>query len=920
MESSNTPADSSIESAQSGRETHLDGSVQMPRIFMVKIADLVLPPFQPRKTIEPGPLADLVAHIQTGAAIPRILVWRASGQRSQTEGQFLNVPISEPEIGKKVADPWMILSGQMRTEAYKVLGRTEIEAEEFIGTRAQAAQRSQTENQRSDPYWLEKYEGWEETKKEYPNAGIVEFADIVGVTPTVMSRAMDLMLVLTPQSRELIRQHWKKLIEVDDLTSNFVARGKKVKSATKKRTRKLPKDVFTSKSARPLIGLLADRKPEEAQILADQAVPLILELKMNEAKVKELVQALKAGKTVEEFKASKGHKPAPTGPRKEQTNPPTELGADPSTGSGSTGPTTSSTVPTGADSSTESAQPKIKPRIESSASVQTPEVSGQTPVNKPNFIDEVLAGVSVIQPIRAKVKAGEAVSKRERLFLLACFVWGFLKWAWKASRPIRHGILKGIKALHQIGKKPAKFFYPLHHSKSSGSGNLNQGIDRLIELLSHGAVYVFCQIAFLEAVIGLISIPFPGLKPWLEWLPRLAVHEGLVVFPAWAWAYGKANLIPGVIFLFLGIFLLAYAAAKNPLPIILLVCLLGLAGYYGRNWGEIPAPWLSKSNPSQETVKAPVSPLPVAAPPPVKVVSSHAKTMDRVKPIQSKPDANSDSELAQPKLAASPEDSQQVDIPLLQEEIAAVPPNCIIKPFPVEPDGSIGQLMAVNRLGDLEVESEYSLRVGQGGQKITSITPSATGVVIVTEGGLPLGSFLGGGSNIEFYWEDVLTIYCNELDVKENGKTKVIYQCSLTATNLNQPLVVQCYTVNNLKHLVSALEYFIKASQGKYVTVTGMPYLNQGMVLGDEGKITAIWAGSPADNGELQLGDHLWSVNGEAHKSPSDLKAELQALPSGKQTIEVVTPKDWDTEKEKESRLKSKNFHPNLLEFELAVR
>ena len=42
-------------------------------------------------------------------------------------------------------------------------------------------------------------------------------------------------------------------------------------------------------------------------------------------------------------------------------------------------------------------------------------------------------------------------------------------------------------------------------------------------------------------------------------------------------------------------------------------------------------------------------------------------------------------------------------------------------------------------------------------------------------------------------------------------------------------------------------------------------------------------------------------------------------MPSGKQTIEVVTPKDWDAEVEKESRLKSKNFHPNFLDFELVV-
>ena len=115
------------------------------------------------------------------------------------------------------------------------------------------------------------------------------------------------------------------------------------------------------------------------------------------------------------------------------------------------------------------------------------------------------------------------------------------------------------------------------------------------------------------------------------------------------------------------------------------------------------------------------------------------------------------------------------------------------------------------------------------------------------------------------------------------------------------------------------MEYFIKSAQGKYVPVTGMPYLNQGMVLGDEGKITALWAGSPAEKAQVQIGDHLWSINGGTHQTPSALEAQLQALPSGNQEIEVVTPKDWDAEVEKENRLHSKQFHPNLSGFELEV-
>jgi len=276
---------------------------------------------------------------------------------------------------------------------------------------------------------------------------------------------------------------------------------------------------------------------------------------------------------------------------------------------------------------------------------------------------------------------------------------------------------------------------------------------------------------------------------------------------------------------------------------------------------------------------------------------------------------------------------------LLESAIATFPSDRVIKFIPVTPDSSIGQLMAVNRVGDIAVESEYSLRIGQSGQKITSVTPSATGLNIAIERGLPLGGLLGGGSALGFYWEDVQTIYTCELDSKEDGKTKPLYYFFLYATNLNQSLVIQCNTTNNLNHLVSAFEYFIKAAQGKYVPVTAMPYLNQGLVLGDENKITALWAGSPADQAGLTFKDHVWllpnrpQADGQGlnvpipeqgigivrQESKADLEAALQALPSGKQTIEVVTPEDWQAARAKESREHNSKLEPKLTAVELTV-
>jgi hypothetical protein len=150
-------------------------------------------------------------------------------------------------------------------------------------------------------------------------------------------------------------------------------------------------------------------------------------------------------------------------------------------------------------------------------------------------------------------------------------------------------------------------------------------------------------------------------------------------------------------------------------------------------------------------------------------------------------------------------------------------------------------------------------------------------------------------------------------------KKGVIYYFVLTATNLPQPLVVRCNTPNNLNHLVSAFEYFIKIAQGKYVPVTAMPYLNQGMVLGDENKITALWAGSPADQAGLTFKDHIWAVSGSQPQTKADLEAALQALPSGKQTIEVVTGNDWQAARAKESREHNSKLEPKLTGIVLQV-
>jgi hypothetical protein len=255
--------------------------------------------------------------------------------------------------------------------------------------------------------------------------------------------------------------------------------------------------------------------------------------------------------------------------------------------------------------------------------------------------------------------------------------------------------------------------------------------------------------------------------------------------------------------------------------------------------------------------------------------------------------------------------------PLLVSEASSVDDNTIIKSKLVTPDPQMIGAMAISRISDLQSADDYSLMIGHDKNRMVAVVPSALGLSVQYQGGgLPLGGILGdNASKVVFYWEDVQAIYCDELD----GNNGVIYQCAVIAKGLKRPFVVQCASEDDMTHMVSALDYFVRTVKGQNAPQSGMPYLNQGMILGDENKITALWAGSPAEKSQLELGDHLWSVNSEKRMQKAELESALEALPPGRQDVEAVIPKDWDAEVEKEARLKSKAFHPFVLDFELAV-
>ncbi len=250
------------------------------------------------------------------------------------------------------------------------------------------------------------------------------------------------------------------------------------------------------------------------------------------------------------------------------------------------------------------------------------------------------------------------------------------------------------------------------------------------------------------------------------------------------------------------------------------------------------------------------------------------------------------------KISASPASNQSQpwnaeteDRGYIESEIAAVPVPAWIKPFPVEP-AAMGSDMSIRRLGDLQDPEKYSLIVGHDKQHVLSVSPAMTGFTLTYGDGLPIGGFLGGPAKIEFYWEDVRAIHCDEI---KNG-TQTLFQLGLVVNGLKKPFIVQCPTKEGLSHLVSAFEFWIGAAgAGPKAPVTGMPYLFQGLWVNNESKVTAVWADSPASQAGLRFGDVIWSLEADATQlqKNQDLEAGLQSLTPGQHDLYVVTPADW---------------------------
>jgi hypothetical protein len=224
--------------------------------------------------------------------------------------------------------------------------------------------------------------------------------------------------------------------------------------------------------------------------------------------------------------------------------------------------------------------------------------------------------------------------------------------------------------------------------------------------------------------------------------------------------------------------------------------------------------------------------------------------------------------------------------------------------------------LAVSRLQDLTDADKYTMMIGSGKQKILSVNATTTNFIVNYKSSDVFGVFGDGSGQLNFFWEDVKYIHANEIDV-ETKTPSVIYQCSLVVSDTKNPLTIQCATPEDLEHLVSTIEYFIRTSRlGHDTTLAGMPYSLQGLRLTNDGVVDKLWADSPADKAGLQLGDHLWSI-GEATGDPQEKKDFEKGLSSLPVTVFVASDSDWNKASIAKNSGMTTTFRPKLRQVSL---
>ncbi len=269
----------------------------------------------------------------------------------------------------------------------------------------------------------------------------------------------------------------------------------------------------------------------------------------------------------------------------------------------------------------------------------------------------------------------------------------------------------------------------------------------------------------------------------------------------------------------------------------------------------------------------------------------------------------------------------------LEAEIAVLPPSCRVLDCPITADSAMGEGMATGRLQDLADADKYTLVQGHDKKQVQSVNVGATGLTLNLPGdalGNLAGNFLGVGASpakTAFFWEDVRAIHCSKIEtVSDHPGTS--YYCGVVASSLKKPFMVQCAGAQTMEHLVSAMEFFIQKAQGGHgVPIGGVPYINQGVRLDDQGRPAVMWDNSPVAEafghatGSEPFGFRIWGVDydADAQLNREKLEAGLQGLAPGKHNLYVVTPQDWDKARRSEDFQSDETPNPERRLYQLLV-
>ena len=539
-----------------------------------------------------------------------------------------------------------------------------------------------------------------------------------------------------------------------------------------------------------------------------------------------------------------------------------------------------------------------------------------------------------------------------------------------------------LKYAHHACKTLANKIAPLRSGSSQSSRTQNP-----IKFVAHYAVYGFLLGIFYLVSLGLVGRLFGPLRPWIDSAAKFIFFSLFVRLPLLLLT--QALHTPWIA-LGLGVILMVWIV-KTFRPgfwsaLFIVVFLVAVWSFRGLWMPYLPAETSISPQSSRDAEKTPIvvsdttqptpnsisqrsssanSPMELAqpnkgsqlvasgqvgdpekAPMVAKKLSQHQTSNSRVSGLTPNSSLltpnftvfvpNSNSSGSSPNFVHpwQPSDEDQASF---DAELSALSKPCEMMPFLLDTGANISEDMAPRVLGDLADPDKYTIFVGHDKKTIVSASPNPSGLTLAFQGGLSLGGLSGGllgdapKNGLEIYWVDVKAIHCNGIS-GVTDQNQALYQCSWVLPSPRKPITVRCAGAEDLKRLVSAIEFFIRAANdGHGAPISGLPYLNQGVILGGWNKVEVLWAGSPVaeafghatglSNSTLKLGDHLWSLEtNTARQSGRDaMEKGLQTLASGKHILFGVASEDWAKAQREEKNTATGDFDPLRRQMDLVV-